>query len=343
MRRALALFAAALMLFCFPFPYVQAAEPVELVSVSGTVRDPGGAPLQGVTVKAINTTSGAIFSSLTNETGGYELEVPLGTYNITATLVNYTANTSYAYVNLGAISTGPYDFTMTEVLGKIVGFITDNDGPVYNVIVRLSNEERNYTTTSTQLFGRYEINGIQPGIYVLYAEKRGYNRFSYPLPVEVERGKVLEIDMTLEAQPARVFGVVTAENGRPIGDVRVTLKASDGSLNTFTDTGPDGNYSIGKLSAGTYTMTFEKEGYETVTKSFDFGPYEEKMVDITLVREQAEGVTVLFGYDLAHSLMIIGFIVGLVIVLLGVLVNVRGQKKPELLAQIERKEKDEGD
>lgn len=60
---------------------------------------------------------------------------------------------------------------------------------------------------------------------------------------------------------ANLYGVVTdADTGAAIQGVKVTI---DGLI-THTDS--SGVYGFEGLDPGTYTITFEKEGYETVTK-----------------------------------------------------------------------------
>jgi len=59
---------------------------------------------------------------------------------------------------------------------------------------------------------------------------------------------------------ANLSGVVTdAETGLPLSSVKVTI---DGEI-CYTDAA--GMYGFQGLSPGGYTITFEKEGYETVT------------------------------------------------------------------------------
>lgn len=78
----------------------------------------------------------------------------------------------------------------------------------------------------------------------------------------VEGSNELNIGMTPIAAPvANLYGVVTdAETGYAIEGVKVTI---DG-LTTYTDS--LGQYAFEGLTPGTYTITFEKEGYETVVR-----------------------------------------------------------------------------
>src|SRR2546428_7495981 len=53
-------------------------------TVSGTLTDPTGAVLPGVTVTATHTEAGNTFEAVTDERGGYRLLVRVGNYRITA-------------------------------------------------------------------------------------------------------------------------------------------------------------------------------------------------------------------------------------------------------------------
>src|SRR3989449_10853089 len=58
-------------------------------TVSGTVTDPTGAVIPGVTVTATHTESGNKFAGVTDERGGYRLLVRIGNYTITAELPGF--------------------------------------------------------------------------------------------------------------------------------------------------------------------------------------------------------------------------------------------------------------
>ena len=77
-----------------------------------------------------------------------------------------------------------------------------------------------------------------------------------------EGSNELNVGLTPITPPvANLYGVVTdIETGESIGGVKVTI---DG-LVTYTNS--SGEYAFEGLSPGSYTITFEKEGYETVIK-----------------------------------------------------------------------------
>lgn len=77
-----------------------------------------------------------------------------------------------------------------------------------------------------------------------------------------EGNNVLNVGLTPILPPvANLYGVVTdAETGYPLSGVKVSI---DG-LVIYTDA--SGNYGFTGLIPGSYTITFEKEGYETVVR-----------------------------------------------------------------------------
>src|SRR5881396_2185692 len=58
-------------------------------TVSGTLTDPSGAVIPGVTVTAMHMESGNKFVAVTDERGGYRLQVRVGNYRITAELPGF--------------------------------------------------------------------------------------------------------------------------------------------------------------------------------------------------------------------------------------------------------------
>jgi len=77
-----------------------------------------------------------------------------------------------------------------------------------------------------------------------------------------EGDNVLNVELTPIPPPvASLYGVVRdAETGSPLSGVKVTL---DGVV-AYTDAG--GNYGFTGLTPGSYTITFEKDGYETLVR-----------------------------------------------------------------------------
>ena len=80
--------------------------------------------------------------------------------------------------------------------------------------------------------------------------------------VLTEGNNALNVGLTPIPPPvANLYGVVTdAETGDPIQGVKVTING----LVTYTNS--SGAYGFEGLTPGSYTITFEKDGYETETR-----------------------------------------------------------------------------
>ena len=168
--------------------------------------------------------------------------------------------------------------------GTIQGSVTGRaDGkPIAGVMVRVRREtevsgppnpnEAQYVG-STGDDGRYNIVGVSPGDYRVYADMPPWVRRFYGARtdansqgdiVHVDAGRTLsKVDIELLAQ-AKVSGRVTGEDGKPIPDLSVLallIKYEGSSKVLFakqkTETDGDGQYSIRGLPPGNYLIRVE--------------------------------------------------------------------------------------
>lgn len=285
--------------------------------------------MAGVLVSARNTTSNSTLSAVSNNLGVYSITAPAGTYNVSASSTNYFANTTYIDTAVQAGISTQLNFTMLEVLGTIHGFVTDGSAPVNGVTVVLANEQRNYTTTTVSPLGEYRISGVRPGVYVATFTKNGYDRAN-SLPLNLIRGVITQENVSMVAQPCILFGTVT-ENGNPQEGVTVTARGAD-TVWTGT-TYANGNYSI-QLTSDSYTVTFSKKGFDSKEVPVSLAPFEDRRLDASIVKSKnGNATTYLFGFDLPHSLMVVGLILALGTICTALFVNFKVRKKPELLGQ----------
>jgi hypothetical protein len=303
--------------------------------VTGTVLNDTGAPMPGVMVTARNDSTNTSVTAVTNISGTFELNITIaGNYNVSAAIVNFNPNTTYINVKIAVGSSVKLNFTMSEILGLLHGFVTDGLAPVNGVTVFLANNNRNYTTTTLSPLGEYRLNGIQPGVYVVTFEKKGYERTN-SLPLEIIRGVTKQQNASMQAQPARLSGRVT-DNNNPVDGVTVTVISQYKSEVVNTDT--TGNFSI-QLTSDTYTVTFSKKGYDPKEVSISIAPFEDRKIDVSIVKSKSNNsATFLFGFDLPHSLMVVGLMLALITICVALFINFKVRKKPEMLG----KDPDEG-
>lgn len=308
--------------------------------IRGVVVDSNGVPLSGVNITAENTSTGETFSVTTDQEGNYTLPLPLGVYNVTAHLENYTANITYSKLVVDEGRTIWANFTMYEILGTLTGYITNGTVPVPGATVHLRGD-RNYSANSTIPLGAYTITDIEPGTYIVYVEKAGYWTTYYDKPLYIGRGDVIHLDLIIEEQPATVYGQVVLA-GKGLEGVVVTLTSGSVSLSTVTDA--EGNYTLSGIPAGTYTIRFSKSDFVTQEFTISLSPFESKRLDVSLERKGAAGSDGFIpGFDLPHSLMIVGLMLALITLIFSLAIRVRVERRPELLEmeEVEAAEQEE--
>ncbi|MGD0817884.1 MAG: carboxypeptidase-like regulatory domain-containing protein [Methanomassiliicoccales archaeon] len=311
---------------------------VGLQGFQGTVVNDTGVPMSGAVITARDTTTNSTLTANTNRLGAYELTLPLGTYNVSAALVNYNPNITYNEVVITSGGAVELNFTMIEILGGLHGFVTDGIAPVNGATVFLANDQRNYTTVTIAPLGEYRISNIKPGVYVATFTKKGYDRTN-SLPLEISRGISSQENATMQAQPCTLFGQVT-ENSNPQEGVTVTVRGQDNIVKTGT-TDTNGNYSI-QLTSDSYTVTFSKKNFDAKEVSVSLAPFEDRRLDASIVKSKSNNtVTYLFGFDLSHSLMILGLMMALATICVALFINFKVRKKPELLGEDPKKDKKE--
>lgn len=138
-----------------------------------------------------------------------------------------------------------------NLYGKVIDSVTGE--PIFDVLITLDGVQL-YSDAG----GNYTFTDVEPGSYVISFTKEGYIMGSTDVTL-VEGNNELNVSLPPIAAPvANLYGVVRdAETGYPLSGVKVTID----SLVTYTDA--NGAYAFVGLSPGSYTITFEKDGYET--------------------------------------------------------------------------------
>ncbi len=330
-KLSVVLLALALVLCSAYVPDGASSAGVNGTDVVGSVVNETGAAFPGVEVRATNVTTLVSYKAVTGADGNYTMPsnfVP-GLYNVTASFLNHSANISYANVLIESGQAVRLNFTMLEVLCKLTGYVTNGTTPIYQATVTLINEQRSYSNISVNPLGRYEISRVRPGTYTVVASKVGYYPSDPMPPVVLVRGETKSVDFILQEQPAELGGMVEYDGGGLKG---VSVKISSPLFTAETITDEDGNYSFSQVPSGSYTITFSKESFLTKTLTVGLTPFEVRELDVEMSYDNVNNTqTFILGLDLAHSLMIVGLTVSLMVLIIGIYVNYKIRRKPELL------------
>ncbi len=134
------------------------------------------------------------------------------------------------------------------------------------------------SSAATQADGTYTMSGLFPGPYLVRVQAEGHTPVWYPdaasdgaaRAVRAPAQEVTEgVDLRVEGDPATLSGTVDVGQTTREVPVDVTVAAAwDGAdpALTWTVRTTDGTYAVEGLPApGTYTLTFEAEGYTATT------------------------------------------------------------------------------
>jgi protocatechuate 3,4-dioxygenase beta subunit len=142
------------------------------------------------------------------------------------------------------------------------GTVTDSESgtPIPGVTVDIQGVNTgNSGSTQTDTNGNYSFSGVEPDSYEIMFTESNYQTGG-PLSIILTPGQVLTKNEAMVPLAAELKGVVTdAVTGLPLSGVAVKV----GTATATTDT--DGYYDIVNIPEGTYTVTFTKTGYTTIT------------------------------------------------------------------------------
>ena len=151
-------------------------------------------------------------------------------------------------------------------MGKVSGTIS-SDLTGENLILRAQSETGDVYTKTILLDGEktdYSFDSLKPGKYTISAELDGAEIEGPNSSVEVVSGQsVSGIDFSVKNLSGNIAGTVTSGNAALAG-VTVSLKQGD-TVVAQTETDESGQYQFRRIPAGTYTLSFEKGTYETIS------------------------------------------------------------------------------
>jgi hypothetical protein len=305
------------------------------VTVTGQVTVSDGSDPSSVTVTATGS-EGTYTAVPSASTGNYAIDsMPEGIYDVSASLNNYVSNVTYSSVNT---SSNNLDFTLSPAPGTVTGFVSDGHSAIVGALVTLRGEAGNFSAYSIGPPGSYTIQNVAPGDYSPIATKDGYDT-AVLQPMTVTSGATLLLNFTMspnESNIANLTGTVWY-NDQGLAEAKVVLSSADTEYTAITDS--QGRYSFDYVVAGNYTLKVSKDGYIAVSQPISIQGLQDRTQDVTMKRDSLPGNTgFLFGYDLPHSLMVVGLALALITLLVALFVRYRIAKKPELVSKEEEKD-----
>lgn len=212
--------------------------------------------------------------------------VPYGTHTVEARLessepfFHTTDSPATAAIN------STIDFGINFAKGQIFGYLLNDAGAGINGVTVELGGAGPTRTTQTDMDGKFNFRGLEPGNYVVKTEPGSYpSGYSLqnlePRQATVELGKPEKVEISVRAIRA-ISGKVTAYDRStlktvPMADVSVRLK----ELKLETRSGSSGAYVFRNLPAGTYTLVAVYGGKEiSRTVEVPSGPASMRDIDL---------------------------------------------------------------
>ncbi|MBF8983930.1 carboxypeptidase regulatory-like domain-containing protein [Lutibacter sp. B2] len=248
-------------------------------SISGTITDPEGNPVEGVLVKILNSIHDPLYHALTDENGYYAINAiaPGSEYHLAITKDGYLL-TEITVFSIVAGQTLDIDGTITPdpdaALSTIAGHLYDSDdNPLEGVLCTLlkivAGEEVPVAITATNEYGQFAFINVELGSYIGRATKQGY----IPAMIEIQvttPGSIIDLTGIMEVSPTTSQGTINGtiiddEGSGIVGAVVILYEVSGNPENPtltpvrYTRTIAGGAYLFGDVPQGNYIVKANKE------------------------------------------------------------------------------------
>lgn len=287
--------------------------------VAGAVSGPSG-PLGGVEVTATGAAEASTTSLTEGDVGAYRLEgLPTpGSYVLTFSKEGFASQTFAVDLAEDQVMTGR-DVVLAVATGSITGTVLDQAGaPLGGVAVGVAPVAGEGTpplagdptaapagavpdgpdppaavTMETGWVGFFVLSGLPvPGDYVLTFSKEGFVAVTQTVSLPAEGGGVEVAPQLVAVRTASITGVVGSDRLQvppcapaACGLGGVQVEVSDGRLSTVVTsaTSPQpGRYQLPELPAGTFTVTFTKEGFQPQAVEVALAVGQQLQLDVAL-------------------------------------------------------------
>jgi hypothetical protein len=255
-------------------------------SISGQVTS-GGVPVGGVKIQALSgdqqwatatPTSGAV--------GIFALEdLPTpGTYTLVFELDGYSTETVAIALGPGQSRVG-LNIDMTGGTGTIAGRVTSDGAGLGDVTVAITGGPVDSTTTTLTAgeIGAFRLTGLPtPARYTLTFSAVGYQ--SQTISVDLTSNQsATGVNVALSRSIGSIGGrVIDINTGEAISGVEITITNGDVDKSTLSASSPPGEFLVGGLTRGPWSLTFTRTGYIAHTVLVTIEPGEDVRIIVQL-------------------------------------------------------------
>lgn len=273
---------------------------VKEAAVSGRVELEGSSNHGGATVTITSVLSGREYTAVTKNDGSFLITgiTEYGQYNIVVSCNTFiTSNPVAVEVQRGKVSDAGL-ITLKSSLATVSGNVTlKNASSHEGISIKLIGSSE-YSTT-TDAVGNYTIGNVEAGTYRIEYSKDGYfTVVDGAVAIKSAEKKVLE-EVVLDISTRTIFGNVQLLGRDNHAGITVTVtNIMQSDIVYSSQTNSQGDYYIDNIIAGTYSVTFHKDGYKeasTMVNLLNMSSVEVEQINLESIKAMVHGIVVLEG------------------------------------------------
>jgi 5-hydroxyisourate hydrolase-like protein (transthyretin family) len=228
-----------------------------------------GLPISGSFIEVTDVNGILVATVTSDQNGAFRLgNIQTGALNVRAAATGYGSSTVGVIVT--ALNLSTVRLSLSPLTGILSGKVTDVDGnPISNTSIKvIDSKDAVVTTVLTDGDGTYQIQELNPVRYTVTANAEGFGSIIATGAVVADQTSALNFILVLNT--GSVTGnVFNSVGGTPLTGAVVELKRISpfGPVFGAAVSDSDGNYSLGLITVGTYTLTVTKENYGSESAS----------------------------------------------------------------------------
>jgi len=232
-------------------------------AITGVIRNQAGTVfLTNVTVQAVATRTNGFATATSGADGSYRLSgLPPGTYDLTAgggaCQLQTVAGLS---LSDGQILTA--DFLLADG-AAIQGQVFGNGQPLTNAVVFFTDTSSNQTSTVTDSSGAFADSGLAAGAYTIQFEAQGFAPLT--IVTNLVAGMTLNAGNITLLSGATITATFDDASAQAVTNGLVTLLQNGNEVAWEYNT--NGQAVFPNLAAGTYVLTVDTYGFQTVSNT----------------------------------------------------------------------------
>lgn len=244
---------------------VQLNLPPNPGSVQGTITNAQTAtPLTDTLIRIIDSGGVLVAVSQTDLNGVYRVDsLAPGSYSLVA------VNADFQNQTLGFTAVSDQTVTLNAALNPNPGSITgtavstQTAAPIAGASIQIypSGSFIPVFETVTDQNGSFTAGSLQPGQYTVTAAASNFGTVS--VGALVSAGAATAVVLSLSPLPAAVSGQITDQSGNPLPNAVIRILDQNQNVVGTGATDLNGNYSVGNLAPGTYTVSASAPNYGT--------------------------------------------------------------------------------